>query len=283
MNNILLFEFDIDGKFLSIYCGMLEDSYFSYAFFDGKSASRIYQKGECRLFKYQFQALENFFTPEYLKFSLYGEISIACDIKISQNNSIRSSRGLGSMLPRNARVEFISQFSEFFGEVTINGKTHHIKSYGYIHRISARKLPERFYALNLLGKNICLASYMGDNAFWIYNFNSFLTSGIISGDYYRFVDYNFSTISVADNGNQFIIRINKGKTDLVVCAECGNEQLLKLNNRMIRANNYTRADVLLRQGDKEVFRDRVPATLLISGKIKVGKDVEMSKFCEAAT
>lgn len=261
---------------------MLEGNYFAYAFFDGKSASRTFLKGECRLFKYQFQALENLFTPNRLKFSLYGEIGVSCDVKISQSSGIISNRGLGNLLPRNVRVEFVSEFSEFFGEVAINGKVHHIKNNGYIHRIYARKIPDKFYALNLLGEHICLASYMGNNAIWMYNFNSFLTAGTIAGEFYRFTDYNLSTISVADNGNQLLVRLNKGKTELILCAECGNEQFLKVNNRVIRANNYTKADVLLKYGDKEVFKERVSATLLINGKLKIGKYAEASNFCEAS-
>ena len=282
MDNVFLFEFDIDGKFLSIYCGMLEGNYFAYAFFDGKSASRTFLKGECRLFKYQFQALENFFTPDRLKFSLYGEIGINCDVRISQNSGVISNRGLGNILPRNVRVEFISEFSEFFGEVAINGNVHHIKSMGHIHRISARKIPDKFYALNLLGENVSLASYMGNNAIWMYNFNSFLTAGTIAREYYRFTDYNFSTISVSDNGNHLMIKLNKGKTELILCAECVHEQFLKFNGRIIRANNYTKADILLRIGNKDVFKDRVSATLLINGKLKVGKYAESSNLCEAS-
>lgn len=282
MDNVLLFEFDIDGKFLSIYCGMLEGNYFAYAFFDGKSASRIFLKGECRLFKYQFQALENFFTPNRLKFSLYGETGVSCDVTISQSAGIISNRNLGNILPRNIRVEFVSQLSEFTGEVAINGNVHHIRSMGYIHRISARKIPDKFYALNLLGDNICLASYMCDNAIWMYNFNSFLTAGTIAGEYYRFADYNLSNISVVDNGNHLIARLNKGKTELVLCAECGNEQFIKFNNRIIRANNYTKADVIMRFDNKEIFKDRVSATLLINGKLKVGKFSEASNLCEAS-
>ncbi|HEY8390491.1 MAG TPA: hypothetical protein VIL26_06025 [Clostridia bacterium] len=282
MDNVLMFEFCIDGKFLSIYCGILEDNHFAYAFFDGKSASRKFLRGECRLFKYQFQALENIFTPERLRFSLYGEVGISCDIKITNHSKFQSNRGLANILPRNVHIEFISQLSEFVGEVTINGKTYQVNDWGYIHRISTKRLPDRFYALNLLGDNVCLASYMASNAIWIYNFDSFLTAGTIGGQYYRFADYNLSTISVIDDGNHLLVKLQKGKTELNLCAECGNEQFIKYNNRIIRANNYTKADVVLNVGNKQVYKGSVSASLLINGKIKVGKDVETSKFCEAS-
>lgn len=283
MYNVLLFEFNLEGKFLSIYCGMLEQQCFAWAFFDGKSAFKTYSRKECRVFKTEFQALENIFTPQRLRFSLFGEIDIKCDLKIIPIILGRSQIGLFNLLPRNARMEFVTQLGNFEGEVTINGKTIISKSIGYIHRINAKKLPQTFYALNLLGDNVCLASYMCDNSTFIYNFDSFITSGIIKGRPYKFSDYNFSSTSVIDTGTNLIIKLNKGKYELNICAQCGTEKLLNKHNLALRANNYTQADIILRFDGKILFKDKVPASLLINGKVKVGKETEEIKgLCEAS-
>ncbi|HHW89313.1 MAG TPA: hypothetical protein GX745_00210 [Clostridiales bacterium] len=283
MNNILLFEFDLDGKFLSVYCGMLKDLCFAMAFLDGKTASNRYSRKECRVFKEEFQALENIFTPRRLKFSLFGEVSISCDLKIMPVISGKSHIGLFNFLPRNTRMEFITQLGNFEGEVSVNGKIHNIKSIGYIHRINSKKLPQRFYALNMLSANVCLASYMCDNSILMYNFDSFITTGIIKGRGYKFSDYNFSTISVLDTGTSLIIKLNRGRLELNICAECGVEKLFNYENLAIRANNYTQADIILRFDGKILFKDKAAASLLICGKLKIGKQTEEIKgLCEAS-
>jgi len=283
MNNILLFEFNLEGKFLSVYCGMLKDLCFAMAFLDGKTASNTYSRKECRVFKEEFQALENIFTPRRLKFSLYGEIGVSCDLKITPIISGKSHIGLFNFLPRNTRMEFITQLGNFEGEVSVNGNTRNIQSIGYIHRINSKKFPQRFYALNMLGDNVCLASYMCNNSILMYNFDSFITAGIIKGRAYRFADYNFSAISLIDTGTNLIIKLNRGKFELNICAECGAEKILNYNNLAIRANNYTQADIILRFDGKILFKDKAAASLLICGKLKIGKETEEIKgLCEAS-
>ncbi|HEY8423483.1 MAG TPA: hypothetical protein VIL23_01830 [Clostridia bacterium] len=283
MNNILLFEFNLDGKFLSVYCGMLQQECFAWAFFDGKSAFRSFSRKECRVFKEEFQALENIFTPRRLRFTLFGEFDIQCDLKIIPLIMGRSHIGLFNFLPRNARMEFVAQLAQFEGEVSINGKSNKIKSMGYIHRLNAKKLPQNFYALNILGDNVCLASYMCNNSALLYNFDSFITEGIINGRAYRFADYNFSTISVNDTGTNLVIKINKGKYELDICAECGTEKLINRYNFALRANNYTQADIALQYDGEVLFKDKIPASLLINGKIKAGKQAEeIAELCKAS-
>ncbi|HEY8444407.1 MAG TPA: hypothetical protein VIL24_06380 [Clostridia bacterium] len=283
MSNILLFEFSLDGKFLSVYCGALQKEYFAWAFFDGKSAFRTFERKRCRLFKEEFYALENIFTPERLKLFLLGEFEIDCDLKITPVVWGRGHIGLFNILPRNARMDFVAQLCNFEGKLSINGKINNIKSVGYIHRLNAKKLPQNFYALNLLGDNVCLASYMCDNwIFWNY-FNSFITEGIILGRPYKFADYNFSTTSVIDTGNNLIIKLNKGRYELNICADCGTEKLINKFNLALRANNYTSAEIILRLDGKIIFKEKVSASLLINGKLKVGKQAEeIQGLCEAS-
>jgi hypothetical protein len=284
MSDILLFEFSLDGKFLSVYCGMLQKEYFAWAFFEGKSAFRTFERKQCRLNKEEFYALENIFTPGRLKFSLLGEVGIECDLKITPVIWGRGHIGLFNMLPRNARAEIIAQLCRYEGEISIDGKSAKIESVGYIHRLNAKKIPRYFYTLNLLGDNVCLASYMSDNWVFMYNFSSFITEGIIKGRPYKFADYNFSAPSVIDTGNNLIIKLNKGRYELNICADCGNEKLINKYNLALRANNCTTADIILRFDGKIIFKEKAAASLLINGKIKIGKQAEeIQGLCEAAT
>lgn len=284
MSNILLFEFSLEGKFLSVYCGMLQKEYFAWAFFDGKSAFRTFERKQCRIYKEEFYALDNVFTPERLKFFLLGDIEIECDLKITPLIWGRGHIGLFNILPRNSRAEIIAQLCKYEGKVSINGKSINVKSVGYIHKLNAKKIPQNFYALNLLGDNVCLASYMSDNWIYIYNFNTFITEGIIKGRQYKFADYNFTTPSIIDTGNNLIIKLNKGRYELNICAECGTEKLINKYNLALRANNYTTADIVLRFDGKIIFKEKAAASLLIRGKIKIGKKAEeIQGLCEAAT
>ncbi|HEY8444408.1 MAG TPA: hypothetical protein VIL24_06395 [Clostridia bacterium] len=52
---------------------------------------------------------------------------------------------------------------------------------------------------------------------------------------------------------------------------------------LIRANNYTQADIILRFDGKILFKDKAAASLIICGKLKIGKAIEEVKgLCEAS-
>lgn len=281
MNNILLFEFDVDGRFLSVYCGETDNSFFGYAFYDGKSAHYKFERNECRFNRHDFLAAGNIFTPNKLKFSLYGEMGISCDINIKTKISGKSNRNITNFLPRNARVEFISILSEFFGEVNINGNTHHIKSLGYVHKLISKKLPDKFFVINGLGDNVVVASYMSNNAVFKYNFDSFVTDANFNGVSYRFADFNLSSISASDDGKFIIMCQKKGNLELYLRVDCGNEKLITINDKIIRANNYTRVEVILLMNGKQLFKQNIAASFLICGKLKIGEVNEVGSLCEA--
>lgn len=269
-NNILIYELYVMDSRLTIMCGVADGIFFIQSLYNGDFYQRTFLASECRVFKTGFQALDNLCFYNRLKLRVGNKYPIDCDLTIAEIVGGSKRKGLAALLPRRSRVEMVSQVSAFCGKVAVNGKEMELSSCGYIHRAMSSIFPDRFLAINGMDDDISLAAYTSDNYFFKYAFNAFFVSFYVKGKTYKFTDFNFSSMSAVDHGTFVAVQLSKEDTILYIRASLSAEQTIPLGTRKIRADNMSKAFVILKEGDEIIYQGNIAATVVAYGNIKVG-------------